>query len=387
MKRLLKCIVLINCLLGGIVSASTVVNPASLDDNAFTVKLNEVVSQYSNEKLSVYSGSRITSIKENQGNIIIEGYSFIPGDSTNAYRLNDYWREVVLVNEDKPSTDYAYRINVTDVYNTFLSKNKSLNPNGKYNYDYAFFKAEIKLNHLRKYNTEEFEGMKAGNYRLYLRTSRIYDNKYFDNKMTPLLDVSLSNGKNLSNTNSLPAIVGVSNHRKQFYIKSQNDIPTIKYRGIDITKDASDQITGVSENSDGSIVVNITNCFTVTINRKPSKECDLGRVRKLTYSKELVDKILSAANIQKTEFIELLRKGYDGSVIVYMFNTSYKTTAEIKGFTPPLYDTDVIEAYNQAVEKEKLRPNPRLRDPLASMRRQLEGEFDKCNVYRGSYCD
>lgn len=158
------------------------------------------LSDYTNDLLDVYPNSRVTSMSYSKGVLNLEGYAFIKdrGVPTNDYKW--LWREVIFVNEDNSSRDYAYRVSVTPINKgSFLTSNTTLNPTGKYSYAMATYKVSANIKSINNYDQQK-SSIVPGKYRVYVRCSDGVNGKLF-----PLKDVTLSDGTNLENTGKLPA--------------------------------------------------------------------------------------------------------------------------------------------------------------------------------------
>ncbi|MBR3692901.1 MAG: glucosaminidase domain-containing protein [Erysipelotrichales bacterium] len=158
------------------------------------------LSDYTNDKLDVYPNSRVTSMSYSNGVLNLEGYAFIKDRSVSTSDYKWLWREVIFVNEDNSSRDYAYRASVTPINKgSFLTSNKTLNPTGKYSYAMATYKVSANIKSINNYDQKP-SSIAPGKYRVYVRCSDGVNGKLF-----PLKDLTLSDGTNLENTGKLPS--------------------------------------------------------------------------------------------------------------------------------------------------------------------------------------
>ncbi len=126
------------------------------------------LSRYSTNTLPIYENSRVTYVTHSGNSIKISGYML---EQFNSYSKKDsFWREMIFISEDQTKS-YRYNLNSSAVYNPFLNANKTLNPNGQYNYNYAFYNATINLNNVQEYWTKTPTSLPPGNYRVFIRMS------------------------------------------------------------------------------------------------------------------------------------------------------------------------------------------------------------------------
>jgi len=175
------------------------------------------LAPYSNLGLDVYPNSRVTSIKTSGSSIIAEGYMF-KNNADCIYNDSRNWREIVFVNEANPSTAYAYRKQVTAVYNTWLNKNMTATANGKYRLNYVNYKVTFSPTSVNNYTTNKAANkMSSGSYLMYMRISDGTNSFLF-----PLTDAVLSDGTTMENTGTLPAgfeIVETTNRTLRYVVK------------------------------------------------------------------------------------------------------------------------------------------------------------------------
>lgn len=155
------------------------------------------LAPYSNLSMNVYPSSRVTSVKQNGSNIVVEGYMF-ESNADCIYSDTRNWREIVFVNEANPSTAYAYRKLVTPIYNTWLNSNATATVNGRYKLNYANYKVSFNPNSVTNYAKQPAK-MQPGSYLVYMRISNGKTSNLF-----PLMDKTLNNGTNMENTGTLP---------------------------------------------------------------------------------------------------------------------------------------------------------------------------------------
>lgn len=178
-NKILSVLLLAGCLITSTVSvtATDMTEQSSLDLTAYT-----------DEQLPVYQNSRVTAIKRNGTNLIVEGYAFVK--DVNFSRTDALWREIIFVNKENTSPENAYRYQVTSTKKgQFLTNNKTLNPTGKYNYQYATYSVTVNLASTKKYDNKTYETMKPGDYYVFIRVS---DGKH--GKLFPLQNIRLSDG-------------------------------------------------------------------------------------------------------------------------------------------------------------------------------------------------
>lgn len=126
------------------------------------------LTNYSTGTLPIYDNSRVTWVTHSGNSIKISGYML---EQFNSYSKKDsFWREMIFISEDQ-TRSYRFNLNSSAVYNPFLNANKTLNPNGQYNYNYAFYDATINLNNVQEYWTKKTTSLPAGNYRVFIRMS------------------------------------------------------------------------------------------------------------------------------------------------------------------------------------------------------------------------
>lgn len=146
------------------------------------------LSYYSNNLFNIYENSRVVYAAQKENAIYLKGYAF---DQYNNYSKKDaFVRELIFLDKHDPSNpEKAYRIPLPAVYDSYLSKNKTLNPNGAYNYNYAYFGGWMNLNQVRRYTKSKsapLVSLPKGEYLVYIRMS--------DGKRSNL--ISLRNTKN-----------------------------------------------------------------------------------------------------------------------------------------------------------------------------------------------
>lgn len=155
------------------------------------------LSAYSNLQLPLYGNSRVTSIEFNKTNpnlVTINGYAFIKDESF--HRPDALWREIIFVNQADENIENAYRYQVSsEKKGQFLTNNTILNPGKLYNYDYAMYRLDIDLLHMKKYDNVTVEAIKPGTYDIYIRVSN-----GIDSNLLPIRNVTLSDGSNLQLT-------------------------------------------------------------------------------------------------------------------------------------------------------------------------------------------
>ncbi len=126
------------------------------------------LSRYSTNTLPIYENSRVTYVTHSGNSIKISGYML---EQFNSYTKKDsFWREMIFISEDQ-TRSYRYNLNSSAVYNPYLNANKTLNPNGQYNYNYAFYNATINLSNVQEYWTKTPTSLPSGNYRVFIRMS------------------------------------------------------------------------------------------------------------------------------------------------------------------------------------------------------------------------
>lgn len=124
------------------------------------------LKRYSTNTYPIYPNSRVTRLAMSGNTLTIEGYSL--EQFVNYSRSDSVWREIIFISEDQTR---AYRSPLTAIYNPFLNANKTINPNGTYNYNYAFYKTSVNLNNIQEYWSKKPTSMPAGNYRVFIRMS------------------------------------------------------------------------------------------------------------------------------------------------------------------------------------------------------------------------
>lgn len=163
------------------------------NSDAVKVYSKNDLMKYSAMNMNVYSNSRVTSIKEGSNNsFTINGYMFEGGkDATKSL-----WREIVFVNVNDASSEFAYRKKVTPVYNTWLNSNKLATDNYKHDLSYANYQVSVNPNAMYAYsdgNNKHPVSMKSGKYFIYMRISNGKESYLF-----PLVDRQLSDGSTLN---------------------------------------------------------------------------------------------------------------------------------------------------------------------------------------------
>ena len=183
MKKLVVMLVVVLACMCGVVSANT---------DEYNQYKGLDLSDYTDEQLGVYENSRVTDIKEYGSKIIVSGYAFVK--NVNCNHSNALWREIIFINADNPSPDYAYRqqVNATN-RGKFLTTNTNLNPNGVYDYNYATYTVTVDTNNIQNYKKTKTGAMANGDYYVYIRVS---DGKH--GKLFPLQNVTLSDGTSLN---------------------------------------------------------------------------------------------------------------------------------------------------------------------------------------------
>lgn len=157
------------------------------------------LSAYSAMNMNVYENSRVTSITQSGNGFMVTGYMF-EANADCIYTDARNWREIVFVNTEDSSTEFAYRKQTTPVYKTWLNSNPIATANGKYRLDYAEYKVTVNPNSVNAYvGNVPNQKMAAGDYYVYMRISNGKTSYLF-----PLVDRTLSDGTNMENTNSLP---------------------------------------------------------------------------------------------------------------------------------------------------------------------------------------
>lgn len=157
------------------------------------------LSAYSRRDMTVYPSSRVTSIKQSGNGFTVAGYMFEQAADC-IYNDARNWREIVFVNANNPSTTYAYRKQVTAVYNTWLNSNMTATVNGRYKLNYANYTVTVNPNSMNSYyDNAPGKKMAAGNYYVYMRISNGKTSNLF-----PLMDKTLTDGTNMENTGTLP---------------------------------------------------------------------------------------------------------------------------------------------------------------------------------------
>lgn len=172
------------------------------------------LAPYSSLNMVVYPNSRVTKITSSGSTINLEGYMF--KQAANCEK--SIWREIVFVNEANPAAAYAYRKQVTAVYNTWLNSNMTATVNGQYRLDYANYKLSFSPTSVNNYSTNKAASkMAAGSYLMYMRISDGATSYLF-----PLMDITLSNGTNMENTGTLPKgfeVVETTNRTLRYVVK------------------------------------------------------------------------------------------------------------------------------------------------------------------------
>ena len=157
------------------------------------------LSPYSAMNMIVYENSRVTSIKQSGNGFTVTGYMF-EANADCIYNDARNWREIVFVNAEDASTEYAYRKQTTAVYKTWLNSNATATANGKYRLDYAEYKVTVDPTKVNGYvGNVPNKSMTPGEYYVYMRISNGKTSYLF-----PLIDRTLNDGTNMENTNSLP---------------------------------------------------------------------------------------------------------------------------------------------------------------------------------------
>ena len=131
------------------------------------------LSYYSNSLFPIYENSRIVFASQQDDSLILKGYAL---EQFNHYaKKNAFVRELIFLDKNDPSNpNNAYRIPLTAVYDSFLNNNKTLNPDGKYDYSYAYYGSILNLNKVRKYTspaTSALVSLPQGEYLVYIRLS------------------------------------------------------------------------------------------------------------------------------------------------------------------------------------------------------------------------
>ncbi|MBR3840531.1 MAG: hypothetical protein IKM20_05300 [Erysipelotrichales bacterium] len=124
-------------------------------------------SPYGNGLFPIYENSRVTHLNMyNDHTLHISGYAL---EQFNNYsRSYSFVRELVMV---EMTTGLEYRIGLEAIYNPFLNGNKTLNPDGSYDYSYAFYDSTINFNQVYSYWDKQLTSLPVGTYRLFIRLS------------------------------------------------------------------------------------------------------------------------------------------------------------------------------------------------------------------------
>lgn len=124
-------------------------------------------SPYGNGLFPIYANSRVTHLNMYGDHTLhISGYAL---EQFNNYNKSySFVRELVLV---EMTTGLEYRIGLNAVYNPFLNNNLTLNPNGEYDYSYAFYDSTIDFNDVLSYWDKEPVALPKGTYRMFIRLS------------------------------------------------------------------------------------------------------------------------------------------------------------------------------------------------------------------------
>lgn len=204
MKKLLVALVVFLACTCGSVSAST---------EEYNKYKGLDLSAYTDEQLGVYENSRVTDIKESGSKITVSGYAFVKNVHCN--NPNALWREIIFINAENPSVEYAYRKQVSATNKgQFLTSNKTLNPNGNYNYNFATYSVTVDTNNVQNYKKTTTGAMAEGTYYVYIRVS---DGKH--GKLFPLKNVTLSDGSSLSLSDNFSKVD--SEHTELKYTKKK----------------------------------------------------------------------------------------------------------------------------------------------------------------------
>lgn len=124
-------------------------------------------SPYGNGLFPIYENSRVTHLNMyNTNTLHISGYALEQFNNYSKYY--SFVRELVLV---EMTTGLEYRIGLTAVYNPFLNGNSTLNPDGSYDYSYAFYDSTINFNEVYTYWDKQLTSLPKGTYRLFIRLS------------------------------------------------------------------------------------------------------------------------------------------------------------------------------------------------------------------------
>ncbi len=159
------------------------------------------LSSYSAMNMDVYMNSRVTSIKATSSGFTIEGYMFENASNNANYSDSRNWREIVFVSANDEATEYAYRKQVTPVYNTWLNSNKTATVDGKYKLNYANYKVSVSPSSVNAYvGNVAGAKMASGDYYVYMRISNGNESYVF-----PLVDRTLSDGTNMESDGTLPS--------------------------------------------------------------------------------------------------------------------------------------------------------------------------------------
>lgn len=165
----------------------------------FNVSKELDLSEYSAMNMNVYENSRVTSIKQKGNGFVVTGYMF-EAHANCIYNDARNWREIVFVNADDASTEFAYRKQTTAVYKTWLNSNAVATDNGKYRLDYAEYTVTVDPTNVNGYKGNvPKQKMASGDYYVYMRISNGVTSYLF-----PLVDRTLNDGTNMENTGTLP---------------------------------------------------------------------------------------------------------------------------------------------------------------------------------------
>ncbi len=142
-------------------------NPSTPNPNGIDL------SYYSNGKFPIYENSRVVYAAHAGNALTLKGYSL--EQFNNYHKADAFVREIIFLNKNDPSNpDKAFRLSLKSVYDAYLNANKTLNPNGKYNYSYAYYGGSIDLSKVRVYTKPENStrvSLPAGEYLVYIRMS------------------------------------------------------------------------------------------------------------------------------------------------------------------------------------------------------------------------
>lgn len=131
------------------------------------------LSYYSNGKFNIYENSRVVYAALNGNMLTLKSYAL--EQLTNYSKKDAFVRELIFLDKNDPSNpNKAYRLALNAVYDPYLNKNKTLNPNGQYDYSYAYYGGVVRLDQVREYTKPENSkrvSLPSGEYLVYIRLS------------------------------------------------------------------------------------------------------------------------------------------------------------------------------------------------------------------------